>query len=363
MPPAPEPAEPEVLVERTGALGRLILNRPRAINALTHPMVTAVSAALNDWLTDDSVQTVLLTGAGERGLCAGGDVVGFHRTATGGDQDGAFRFWADEYRMDAQIARYPKPFVSIQHGVVLGGGIGISAHARHRVVTDGSTLGMPEVTIGFVPDVGGLYLLSRAPGELGTHLALTGSTVGPADAIQVGLSDRFVPAGRLEALTEALADGQPAGAAIQALAAEPPPGTLAQQRDWIDEAYRGDDAREVLARLEASPVSAARDAAALIRTKSPTAVAITLVALRRAAALPTLEHVLDQDNRVATRVLTEPDFAEGIRAQVIDKDRNPRWRPEHMPAPGEVARFFEPVADELGLAGVPAEPVNEGSAG
>lgn len=330
-----------MLFERRGPVGSVVLNRPKALNALTHEMVVAMLEQLGDWATDDTVTSVVLTGAGERGLCAGGDIVSLYRAATGGDPGAAARFWADEYRLDALIARYPKPFLAIMDGIVLGGGVGLSGHAAHRVVTERSSVGLPEVGIGFVPDVGSTWLLSRAPGELGTHVALTGQPVGAGDAILLGLADRFVPADRIPdllATLESVGD------------APPPPATLEQQRPWIDGAYAGDDATVILARLEDSESPEAQAAAATIRTKSPTAVAVTLAALRRSRELPTLEHVLDQDFRVSVHALAAPDFAEGVRAQVIDKDRAPRWDPLEIPTPAEIEHYFEPVPGGPGLA-------------
>src|SRR5690349_12017644 len=173
---------PPVLVRQTGHLGHLTLNRPKAINALTPEMVAIVREALAAWAESDEVRTVLITGAGERGLCAGGDIRAIHADAVSGGS-GSLAFWADEYRLNATIAAYPKPIVAWMDGLVMGGGIGISAHASVRLVTERSRLAMPEVGIGMHPDVGGSWLLSHAPGELGTHLALTGSPVGAADAI------------------------------------------------------------------------------------------------------------------------------------------------------------------------------------
>lgn len=340
--------EPEVRFERAGdgRVGHIILNRPKAINALTHGMVTAIAVQLREWAADDGIRTVLLTGAGERGLCAGGDIVGLYRAATGGDPDAAARFWADEYRLDALIARYPKPFVALQDGVVLGGGIGLSAHASHRIVTERSSLGLPEVTIGFVPDVGSLFLLARAPGELGTHLALSAGSVGAGDAIAVGLSEHYLPTDRIPDLIDGLGSEHP-DAVLDRLAGAAPPSTLTAQRDWIDAAYEGDDVRTVLERLDALGEDArggqAADAAATIRTKSPTALAVTLAALRRAAVLPSLEEALEQDYRVSVHALAAPDFAEGVRAQVIDKDRQPRWNPQQIPGPGDVDHYFAAV--------------------
>jgi len=353
----------EVLVARAGVLGRLTLNRPRAINALNHSMVRSLAAALEHWRDDDSVRTVLLTGAGDRGLCAGGDIVAIYRSVLDG-RDDAVRFWADEYRLDAAIARYPKPYVALMDGLVLGGGIGLSAHGGIRVVTERTRVGMPEVSIGFFPDVGGTYLLARAPGQLGTHLGLTGGTASGADAIALGIADHFVPAERLAELAAALETRDAAGV-IAEFAVPPPASELITQRDWIDELYAGDDAEAIVARLEASDEAAAREAAATIRTKSPTSVALTLAALRRAAALPSLEAALDQDFRIASRISRGAEVIEGIRAQVIDKDRAPRWSPGRLSevAPALIEQYFAPLGSsdpggaELGLAA----PAQKGS--
>jgi len=345
----------EVLVERVGGLGRLTLNRPRAINALNHAMVRTLATALDEWRGDDAVRTVLLTGAGDRGLCAGGDIVAIYRAVLDG-RDEAVRFWADEYRLDAEIARYSTPYVALMDGLVLGGGIGLSAHGGIRVVTERTRVGMPEVSIGFFPDVGGTYLLARAPGQLGTHLGLTGGTASGADAIAIGLADHFVPSARLGELTAAL-ETRDAAEAIAEFAVAPPASELVAQRDWIDELYAGEDAETIVERLAASTDPAAREAAATIRTKSPTSVALTLAGLRRAAALPSLEAALDQDFRIATRISRGAEVIEGIRAQVIDKDRAPRWSPASLAevSPAVIEQYFAPLGEqELGLATAPA---------
>ncbi len=323
----------EVLFYAQGLLGHIVLNRPRAINALTHDMVVAIAARLEEWAVDPAIERVLLTGAGERGLCAGGDVVAMYRDATAGDGTEAESFWRDEYHLDARIARYPKPFMAIMDGVTLGGGVGISAHASHRVVTERSRVGMPETTIGYIPDVGGLWLLARAPGELGTYLALSGESVGPGDAIALGLADYYVPSGSLVELVETTP--------LAELVEPPPAPVLLPERAWIDEAFAGDDLAAILRRIEGRPI------ADVIAAKSPTALVVTLAALRRARSLPTLEEGLAQDLRVSLRNLTSPDFAEGIRAQVVDKDRNPRWNPARVEDVTDVESFFAPIEREL----------------
>jgi enoyl-CoA hydratase len=345
-----EVAEPELLVERRGRLGVLTLNRPRAINALTHGMVLGVLGALEDWRDDDSVHALLITGAGERGLCAGGDIVALYNDATSGDGAASARFWADEYRMNSLLGSYPKPIVAIQDGLVLGGGIGISAHCSHRIVTERSSVGLPEVGIGFVPDVGATWLLARAPGELGVAAALAGRRLGAGDAIALGLSDAFVPSDHLLELRAALEIESPDDA-IARHSHTPPVGELASARHWIDAAFSADSVDVILQLLgsvgeEAAPFVAAIEAA------SPTAVAVTLESLRRAGRLRSLDETLVQEYRVSMHALGTHDFAEGVRAQVIEKDRNPRWEP---PTTGEVERdavlaYFEsPAGGDLDL--------------
>ncbi len=319
------PAELPVQAWIGGHVGRLVLNRPRAINALTHEMVTIIRRVLDDWAADPAVRGVVLTGSGDRGLCAGGDIVAmYHDGLAGGTASAAF--WADEYRLNAEIAAYPKPFVAVMDGIVLGGGIGLSAHASIRVVTERSKLGMPETGIGFFPDVGGTYLLSRAPGELGTHLALTAGLVGAGDAIAVGLADWYVPSDRLPDLLTALSS-EDAAAAVAQFAAPAPESRLVADQDWIASAYDGDDLVKIHRRLEDSDVPAARETAALLLTKSPTSLKVTLRALRLAADLPSLPAALEQEYRLALQFHGSHDFIEGVRAQVIDKDRNPQWSP------------------------------------
>jgi enoyl-CoA hydratase len=342
----------DILLRRDGHLGHIILNRPEAINALTHTMVTRIAAALDDWEHDDRIATVLLTGAGERGLCAGGDIVAIHRDAVN-HGTGTERFWADEYRLNARIANYPKPYVAVMDGLVLGGGVGVSAHGSLRLVTERTKVGMPETGIGFVPDVGGTHLLSRAPGELGTHVALTAANMSGADAIALGLADHFVDSSALPSLIRNLAVTG-ADKAVQAAARDYfPPAALAADRAWIDGCYAFDTVEEILGALRASRVPAAQAAAHSILAKSPTALKLTLESLRRAKTSGSLGETLEQEYRVSLRCLAGPDLAEGIRAQVIGKDRRPQWSPAALEAvsAAEVARYFTDLGPrELRLA-------------
>lgn len=337
----------EVLTTVDGGVGVLTLNRPKAMNSLTQTMVDAMRAVLSDWERNTAVGAVVLTGAGERGLCAGGDVVAIYHSARAGGA-AARRFWHDEYLLNAQIGRFAKPYVAVMDGIVMGGGVGVGAHANTRVVTDTTKMAMPEVGIGFIPDVGGTYLLSRAPGLLGLHAALTGAPFSGADAIALGFADHYVPHGRLGDFTAAIVKGGTT-AALAAHAVEPPPSTLAANRDWIDECYAHDTVADIVAALADCDAADANDAARLITTRSPIALSVTLESVRRAAELPTLEDVLAQEYRVSSASLHSHDLVEGIRAQLVDKDRNPTWSPATLSEIGaaDIEAYFAPAKPEL----------------
>lgn len=346
-----------VLLETRGRTLCITLNRPRAINALTHTMVRLLDEALAGAEQDEAVTSVVLAGAGDRGLCAGGDIRALHDDTRAGGR-ASLDFWRDEYRLNARIARFPKPYVALMDGIVMGGGIGVSAHGSLRIVTERTRAAMPETGIGFVPDVGGTHLLAAAPGELGTHLALTGRSVGAADALLCGLADHYVPTRRLPELTEALAGATSAdevARTVRGFAEEPPLGELAEQRDRIDACYAADTVEEIVRRLRACSAATAADAAAELAGRSPLALKVTLAAVRRAARLGSLEAVLDQEFRVSGRIREEPDFVEGVRARIIDKDGDPQWKPATLAEVDDstVARFFAPLGPderELGLA-------------
>ena len=346
----------DVLVTVDRDIGLISLNRPKAINSLTHSMVKAISRALAEWEGDDAVRAVVLSGEGERGLCAGGDIVALYHSARA-DGSEARNFWYDEYVMNAQIGRFSKPYVALMDGIVMGGGVGVAAHGSVRVVTDTTKMAMPEVGIGLIPDVGGTLILSRAPGLLGLHAALTGAPFGAGDAIALGFADHFVPHDKLAEFKEAIiADG--IDAALGKCATEPPVSELLAQREWIDECFAGETVADIVAALrgqDAGPASggtggtAADDAANLIMTRSPVSLCVALEAVRRAAKLETLEDVLRQEHRTTLGSLRSHDFVEGVRAQVIDKDRNPKWSPASLAAvtPADVEAYFAPADREL----------------
>ena len=342
--------ESEILVSENGSLGRITLNRPKALNSLTLGMVREMTEAVERWRDDERIRAILIDGAGERGLCAGGDVRALHDAAKAGDESLPSAFWTEEYRLNSALANYPKPVVGIMDGICMGGGVGITAHGSHRVVTERSKVGMPETGIGFIPDVGGTYLMSRAPGELGTHLALTGSAVGGADALYCDLADHYVDSARLPELVEALSSGD-VDQVLAGFAAPVPEPALAEHREWIDAAYAGGDVEAILDRLRERPEPAAQDAAKTIETKSPTALKVTLRALRSDYA--SLEQALTQEYRLAMACVRIGDFVEGVRATLVDKDRNPQWSPTSLSEVDEsrVQKFFEPAAGEPKIFG------------
>src|SRR5690606_15090478 len=299
--------ETSVLTRVVDGVGHVTLNRPQALNALTLDMIRLITAALEAWRDDPAVTAVRIDGAGDRGLCAGGDVRALYDQIVAGSPEEAGAFFREEYALNALIAEYPRPVTAVADGITMGGGIGLAGHASDRIVTERSRLAMPETRIGFTPDVGGSWLLAHAPGRLGEYLALTGTTMDAADALLCGFADRFVPV-----------DGQ-------ASAGE---SKLAAARPWIDDAFAAADVRGILERLRARPEPEAADTAATLETLSPTGLAVTLAAVRRARTLPDLRAALAQEyGLVMWFATTQPDLVEGIRAQLVDKDRNPRWNP------------------------------------
>ncbi|MBO0903326.1 enoyl-CoA hydratase/isomerase family protein [Jiella sonneratiae] len=313
-----------VVARKAGRAGRITLNRPQALNALDRDMALAIHAALDEWAGDEAVKLVVIDASGEKAFSAGGDIAALYREAIAGRLDPARRFFADEYRMNRAIARYPKPYVAFMDGIVMGGGVGLSAHGSLRVVTERSMVAMPECAIGLVPDVGSTLVLARAPGRLGEYLGLTGFRMGAGDAILSGFADRFMPAA---AIPEAVARLQESGdpGAIDNLFAAPPPGELHGRMAAIDRFFAEPDAPAILAALEADGGDFARATAAAIRRGSPLSVAVTLELVRAARAEPAIEAALAREYRYTRRAQLEGDFLEGTRAAVIDKDRNPQW--------------------------------------
>jgi enoyl-CoA hydratase len=339
----------DLIVRAQGALRRITLNRPKALNALTLDMAATMFTLLRGWATDPAVGTVLLDGAGERGLCAGGDIRALYDAAKSGDTLPE-RFWATEYYLDALIARYPKPFIAVMDGLVMGGGVGLSTHAAHRIVTERSAVALPEVGIGFFPDIGASYWLARTPGFAGTYLALTGERANANDSIGCGLADMHIASARLAELPQTLAEcrsNDDVRACLRALASAPAPGKIEAARPWIDACFSADTVEGIVGRLAVAKDDGAQAALATMRKMSPTSLKVTLRNVRDAARFQRLEESFQQDYRIALACITGHDFIEGIRAQIVDKDRNPRWQPDTLEGvtPAIVDRHFENVSD------------------
>jgi enoyl-CoA hydratase len=322
----------DVIVRELGMLRRLTLNRPKALNAITLDMAVTMTAFMREWVDDPKVGAVLLDGAGGRAFAAGGDIRALYDAAKSGDPLPE-RFWATEYHLNVLIARYRKPVIAVMDGVVMGGGVGLASHAAHRIVTEHSSIAMPEVSIGFFPDVGVAFLLARTPGEVGTHLMLTGDRIGAADAIYSGLADIHIPVAKLAEIPAALADCRTAEAVrarLDAMAAAPPMGRLQAARSWIDPSYGANDVADIVGRLRGCGNEGAGVALGALEKASPTSLKITLRNLREAAAFKRVEQSLQQDYRIALACIAGHDFIEGIRATIVDKDRNPAWRPGRL---------------------------------
>ncbi len=335
----------DVLVRVAGACGRITLNRPRAINALTPEMTGTMYTALMAWASDPSIHFVLLDGAGERGLCAGGDVRAMYHAVVAGQPHIPEAFFRDEYRLNYFISRYPKPYVALMEGIVMGGGIGVSAHGSHRIVTERSELAMPETAIGFIPDVGGTYLLGTAPDECGTYLGLTGNRIGAADALYCRLADLIVPSERLAALTadlEKCADTAAMEDCLRDYATQAPTQGTLEPQAWIAECFAYGTIEDIFAALDRHTDPRAHLALKELGTKSPTSLKVTLSALRNGRESNDLAACLQQEYRIAQVCLKEHDFTEGVRAALVDKDRNPKWRPERLEevTPEDVRRYF-----------------------
>ncbi|MCL2716124.1 MAG: enoyl-CoA hydratase/isomerase family protein [Alphaproteobacteria bacterium] len=345
----------DILAWREGAAGVIRLNRPKTINALTLEMVRHIDAALDDFEGNRDVGVILLEGAGERGLCAGGDIRSLYDSSLAGGDLGA-QFWREEYRLNARIARFPKPYVAFMDGLVMGGGVGLSSHGSHRVVTDRTRLAMPEVGLGFFPDVGGTWLLSRGASEIGTFLTLTGQPIGGSDVIAAGLADFEVKAAVLPQLRQALTQVSPgvtADSVTRLLAGFAETGKVAPLAALLGEInalFAFDDMGSIVAALTAHDSPFARDTLEKLAGKSPRGMVVALKLLRLGRQAQSLEECLVREYRAAREVFRSDDFREGVRAVVVDKDRNPKWSPSRIEdvTPATIAPYFAEIgADEL----------------
>ncbi len=347
--------EPDLIARREGAVGVIRLNRPKTINAVTLEMFRDVDKALDAFEADPAVGLILLEGAGERGLCAGGDIRALYEDSKVRGDLGKI-LWREEYILNARIAKFAKPYVAFMDGIVMGGGVGFAAHGSHRVVTDRTKLAMPEVGLGFFPDVGGTWLLSRSPGEIGTYFGLTGRTMNGPDAVYAGFADAVVPAARLadlrEALTKVPADVSSADvkAAIDGFATGETAGPVAALQPRIDGWFAHDRMQDIFAALHRDGSELALATLKTLNEKSPRGMVVTLKLLRLARTASSLEQCLVREYRAALEVFASDDFREGVRAAVIDKDRSPKWSPRGVEdvTPEMVAPYFASLGkDEL----------------
>ncbi len=330
-----------ILFERRGGLAIVTLNRPAALNALTLDMIRQLDRRLAEWAVDPSVGAVVIRGAGGRAFCAGGDV----RALYDGDAAYCAEFYRDEYRLDRRVFRFPKPYVALIDGVVMGGGVGVSVHGSHRVASERTLFAMPETGIGLFPDVGGGYFLPRRPGRIGMYLALTGARLRAADCLYAGVATHYVPGDRLDALVDALADGD-VDAPLARFATDPGPPPLAEHRAAIDRCFAGGSVETIIETLEAESGDWARTTRATLAAKSPTSLRLTFRQLSAGATLD-FEAVLVMEYRLSQFCMAGHDFFEGVRAVVIDKDNAPRWRPATLAevTEAEIERAFRPLGD------------------
>ena len=342
----------DILFERRGAAGLITLNRPKALNAVSHAMVLAMRAQLDAWADDPAVTRVVITAAGERAFSAGGDIRALYDLGKAGRHDEALQFWRDEYPLNAVIKTYRKPYVALIDGIAMGGGIGVSVHGSHRVALDRCSFAMPEVGIGFFPDIGATWFLPRMPGEIGTYCALTGERFGAADGVAAGIATHRVPSARLPDLLDGLTGTVSVDALLAAFAEPEGEGPIMARKEVIDRLFAGSTVEGILAALdrEAQTVSPdadwARKTAAIIRTKSPFSLKLALAQLRRGIDWD-FATCMRAEMRIVSRIVHGHDFYEGVRAVLVDKDNKPNWRPETLAGVGdaEIERHFAPLGD------------------
>ncbi|HEY3778553.1 MAG TPA: enoyl-CoA hydratase/isomerase family protein [Rhizomicrobium sp.] len=342
-------ANSEVLFERRGELGLITLNRPKALNALTESMCATMDDQLARWQDDPSVAAVVVRGAGERAFCAGGDIRALYEAGRAGGA-GATDFYRREYRLNTRIKYFPKPYIALLHGIVMGGGVGVSVHGSHRIVDATAVFAMPETGIGLFPDVGGSYFLPRLPGETGMYLALTGARLKSADMAYTGIGTHCVASSNWDLLIARLAEGAPVDEALAGLASDAGVPPLAEYRTTIDRCFAEDCVEAVLAALDDAPDDWAASVAATIRTKSPMSLKISFRELREGRRLA-FDACMRMEFRMVSRVMAGEDFFEGVRATIIDKHNSPVWRPATLAevSDADIDAYFAPLGEkELG---------------
>jgi enoyl-CoA hydratase/carnithine racemase len=347
----------DILFERRGAAGLVTLNRPQALNAVTHAMVLALRAQLDAWADDPAITRVVIAAAGERAFSAGGDIRHLYDLGQTGRHGEALQFWRDEYPLNAAIKNFRKPYVALIDGIVMGGGVGVSVHGSHRVAGDRFQFAMPEVGIGFFPDVGATWFLPRMPGQLGTYCGLTGERFNGADARAAGLATHRIPSARFGALLDGLTGTVSVDALLAAFAEPAGEGPILARRSAIDRLFAGNQVDDILAALDREAARGGADAewaaktAATMRTKSPLSLKLALAQMRRGKDWD-FATCMRAEFRIVSRVIHGFDFYEGVRAVIVDKDNKPRWRPATLAdvSEAEIERHFAPLgAGELVL--------------
>jgi enoyl-CoA hydratase/carnithine racemase len=349
-------SEPEILFERRGSAGVVTLNRPQALNAVTLIMVRALREQLDAWRDDPAVSRVVITGAGGRAFSAGGDLRQVYDLGLTGRQSEALVYWREEYALNWIIKRYPKPYVALLDGIVMGGGVGVSVHGSHRVAGDKFMFAMPEVAIGFFPDVGATWFLPRMPGGIGTYCAVTGERLRAADGVAVGVATHRVPSSKFPELLDGLCGSAGVNDVIGAFVQPPESGALLAHRATIDHVFAADTVETILANLDRVAQTGglqtewAAATVATIRSRSPTSLKLALAQVQRGRSW-TFEECMRAEFRIVSRVVYGHDFYEGVRALIIDKDNQPRWRPGTLREVGvaDIERYFAPLEHELQL--------------
>ncbi|CUH48311.1 enoyl-CoA hydratase/isomerase family protein [Ruegeria atlantica] len=334
----------DIYIRTAGRAGRITLTRTKALNALSYDMCLAIDTALRNWREDDAVDLVILDAEGDKAFCAGGDIAELYETATKGDFEYGRKFWRDEYRLNALIFEYPKPVVSFLQGFTMGGGVGIGCHGSHRIVGETSQIALPECSIGLVPDVGSTLMLALAPGRLGEYLGTTGHRMGPADAILAGFADHHITIQQWPDLIDMLeASGD--ASILESHSDTPPEGSLVAMQDAIETDFGGETLGDIQNSLRNSNNDAAADALRLIGSNSPLSMACTVEMLHRLRTPNlTMRKALELEYRFTYRAMEHGDFLEGIRAQIIDKDRNPSWRHQNQNVPAvTVSKMLQPL--------------------
>lgn len=337
----------DISIRITGRAGRITLTRPKALNALTYDMCLAIEAALDAWAQDDAVACVVIDATGERAFCSGGDIAELYDTGTKGNYAYGRKFWADEYRLNNKIFSYPKPVVSFLQGFTMGGGVGIGCHGSHRIVGDTSQIAMPECGIGLVPDVGGSLILALAPGRLGEYLGITGTRMQADDAIYAGFADLYAPElmwSDLIAELEKTGDPEPLAAAAHT----PEPGALRSAQQDIDRFFAGESLNDIALLLQTEDTAFTTETLKKLGRSSPLSMACTVEMIHRLRGPGlSMEKALDLEYRFTYRAMELGDFLEGIRAAIIDKDRNPKWRHSGMDVPtADTARMLQPLGKD-----------------